>query len=734
MLNSRKYLSLILTVMLCVSMALFAFLPGVSAEEGKDVVVIGVPANRPPIFYIDEEDDQVTGIGIDLMAVACEKAGLVPKFVSITEDDLKDALDNDKYDLLMPFGSAIKSTKGKSIVVSDNLNQTPFTLVTEENKKLSSLNQLKVGMLASLGGVAETVKQFYPGIQISMYENMAESIDALRSGEVDALLNNSYVWNYTLQKPAYSDLTVQTSTMFTMDFRVGAVDTEKGRALIERLNQGISGVSETRRQSIVLDYTSRRLYRYEFSDYMHEYGLIVLLAFLLVVSCLIIAFQRVHELRKEQELKVQQLMDIDTLTGVLTTHGFRQKVQELLKLHPDTSYLVGYINIRNFKFINDSLGRAAGDELLRFLADKSSAALTEKETFARLEGDHFAILREIGGEESIERDDKEVMDRIRTYFTESGRGNRVQICCGLYVLTPEDYDKADVNHMLDCARVAEQRVRDSRTDGYDFYNPEQWKKGQRIVDIVNHLPDAIRDGEIQVWYQPQIDFDKKKIIGAEALCRWNHDKLGWLSPSEFIPIMEEAGLIYELDSFVWNKVCADLKRWNEMGLHRSVSVNLSRCDIKNSDDIPAHFDSLIKKYGLTPDQLRVEITETAYVESPKLMTDITVKLKALGFQVEMDDFGSGYSSLHMLKELPVDRIKLDLYFLTETGDQKKGSTIVEYIIQMGKALGMTLIAEGVEKIEQAMFLQKCGCSEMQGYYFYKPMNVGDFDKLGTEIE
>ena len=195
----------------------------------------------------------------------------------------------------------------------------------------------------------------------------------------------------------------------------------------------------------------------------------------------------------------------------------------------------------------------------------------------------------------------------------------------------------------------------------------------------------------------------------------------------FIPVLEETGMIFDLDSYVWDKVCQDLHRWNEQGYHRSVSVNVSRDDIREDRDIPGHFHNLIKTYGLTPEQLRIEITETAYVENSELLISTTEKLRALGFKVEMDDFGSGYSSLHMLKEVPVDRIKLDLHFLTASGDSEKCRTIVSCMINMVNLLGMEMIAEGVETIEQARFLRSQGCCEMQGYYFYKPMPVQDFE-------
>ncbi|MBR3265013.1 MAG: EAL domain-containing protein, partial [Erysipelotrichaceae bacterium] len=251
----------------------------------------------------------------------------------------------------------------------------------------------------------------------------------------------------------------------------------------------------------------------------------------------------------------------------------------------------------------------------------------------------------------------------------------------------------------------------------------------RIAEIINYLPAAIKSGDIQVYYQPQVNYNEDKIIGAEALCRWDHSKLGWLYPFDFISTLEEAGLIFDLDCFVWERVCQDLERWNKQGEHRSVSVNVSRNDIRDNQDLATHFYELIRKYDLAPDQLHIEITETAYVENHDILINVTEKLRAIGFLVEMDDFGSGYSSLHMLKEVPMDRIKMDLNFLASSGDIDKCHKIISCMIQMVHLLDMDLIAEGVETKEQADFLKEKGCSEMQGYYFYKPMPVDEFEKL-----
>lgn len=728
-------------IIICIAAVVFAFsistLPALAAsgEEAGDSLIVGVPTDRCPVFYLNADTKEITGIGTDLMRLAAENAGYSVSFKAVEEETLKDALDNPSYDLIMPFGSAIPSSSGKASIVSDNIMRTPFTLVTADSRSIRKFNDLHVGMLSSLAAGAETVRQMYPGMEISLYETMPECVKALRSGEVDALLHNSYVWSYVLQKPSYSDLTVQPTAMFSMDFRAGTPDTPEGQAIIARLNKGIASLSDTQRQAVILDHTSRKLYQYDLSDYIYQYGLAIIMSIILVILLAVITVQRIRAVKKSHEEKMRQLMDYDPMTGLYNMNGFRKRVEELLRTHPDAPYFLSYNNIRDFKFINDSLGREAGDELLKFWAERSAENLSEEdEAIGRIDADHFAVLRHIVEEERMREDEINVLTPVHDFFIDQGKEYRVQICSGIYVLTPKDFRNIDVDHMLDLARVAEKRVRDSRKGAFEFYNPEQWDKGKRIAEIINYLPAAIRAGDIQVWYQPQVNYETKMITGAEALCRWDHTKLGWLYPFDFISTLEEAGLIFDLDTFVWESVCRDLHRWNEQGEHRSVSVNVSRDDIRDDRDISDHFLNLVRTYDLTPDQLHIEITETAYVENPEILISTTEKLRTLGFQVEMDDFGSGYSSLHMLKEVPVDRIKLDLHFLTASGDREKSRIIVRNITRMINELGMNMIAEGVETEAQADFLKNIGCDEMQGYYFYKPMPVNEYEKLSGQIQ
>ena len=725
----RKILRLFICF-LCIFLFSFCFSNAkVNAEDNLEELKVGVPVDRCPIFYIDKDSKNITGIGVDLMKVAAENSGYKLTFIAMKEATIKEALDNEAYDIIMPFGSAIKSSKGKSTIVSDNLFETPFTLVTNNNLNIPQLNEIHVGMLKSLAGAGDTVKELYPGMNISFYDNMAQSVDDLRKGKVDALLHNSYVWSYVLQKPSYQDLKVQPGEMFSMDFRVGALDTAKGHEIIERLNEGIAKITDTKRRAITLDYTSRNLYQYDFFDYMYRYGIYLLLIVLLIVALIVIAVMKNRALRQRHEKKLQMLVDHDPLTGILSLVGFKKRAEEILKENIDNQYVLIYTNVKNFKYINESFGKSVGDDLLCFIATRLQQMATEKEAVGRVNADRFVILYHSVDGDKMHNDYVKAFDPVKNYFMDRGKDERVLLCYGIYVLTPLDYNQINIDRMIDYAHLAEKKVRASRNEGYEFYNQDQWEKGKQIAEVINYIPIAIKNGGIHVWYQPQYNYETKEITGAEALVRWKHEEHGFLPPAYFIPILEETGLIYMLDSFVWERACQDLKRWNELGYHKYISVNVSRSDIKDDNDISEIFSNLIKKYNLTPDQLRIEITESAYVENPQKQIEATIKLRKLGFQVEMDDFGSGYSSLNMLKDVPVDRIKLDLNFLTSTGDPKKSHIIISSIIKMLISLDIKMIAEGVETKEQADFLLSEGCAQMQGYYFYKPMPVEEYSKL-----
>lgn len=439
---------------------------------------------------------------------------------------------------------------------------------------------------------------------------------------------------------------------------------------------------------------------------------------------------RIQLARNERELEEQRekLHYRDDLTGCLNLAGFRRRARAILKEHSDWQYTLWYCNIRDFKYINEHLGYEQGDELLRYWGQLALDYKIEGEVIGCLTGDRFVgLIRITEDKESSQMEG--VLEKVRNYFRDQGIDYDVQISTGIYSLTAEDYQTPNIDHMIANAKLAEEQLRGSGSkERWGVYNPEQFESDRRRMMISTHLDQAIKDGEIEVYFQPQYNYSNGKLRGAEALCRWNHAELGWVSPGEFIPVLEKTGQITDLDVYVWEQVCKYLHKWKEEGICAPVSVNISREDVR-SRDLTQTFQGLLEKYELTPDMLHLEITESSYFDHADVLIREVTNLVKAGFSVEMDDFGSGYSSLNMLKEVPVNVLKMDLRFLSREGDSFRSGNIINHVVRMAHTMRMEVVAEGVETASQADFLKSCGCCSMQGYLFSKPVPPAEFEQI-----
>ena len=703
------------TFCLLVMFSLVCFQPTLGETSG-DVLTVGVPVDRCPVFYLDAATGEITGIGVDLMRSAADNAGYTVSFQAIGEATLKDALDNDAYDVIMPFGSAISSSAGNPSIVSDNLIQTPFTLITEDRREMPPLSDISVGMLRSLGGAAETVRQLFPGIEIMMYETMDECVNALRTGKVDALLHNSYVWSYVLQKPSYGDLVVQPSAMFSMDFRAGTKDTQEGRAIIERLNSGIASLTDTRRQAIVLDHTSRRLYKYDFSDYMDQYGLVILLVALLFAALIVIAMQRIHAVRKEQEEKLRY----DSLTGLPNMTYFFELAEagkDRVRENGGTPVLM-YVDFNGMKFFNTKYGFLEGDSLLRAFA-KILADIFGKEHSCRISADHFAVQTEKSG---LDNKLEELFDQCRGM----NDGKNLPVHIGVYVAERE---QVHVSVACDRAKMACGALSgryETVVNYYKQYLSEDASKRQYIIENIDR---AIKEKWIRMYMQPIIRAVNERVCDVEALARWIDPEKGFLSPADFIPALEDSGLIYKLDLYMVDQILDSMKEEKAAGFYIVPhSINLSRSDF-DACDMAEEIRKRVDEAGIDRALITVEITESVIGRDIKFMKEQVERFQSLGFPVWMDDFGSGYSSLDVLQTIRFDLIKFDMSFMRKLDEGDGGKIILTQLMKMATSLGVDTICEGVETEEQVRFLREIGCSKLQGFYFSKPISFETLKEL-----
>ena len=413
----------------------------------------------------------------------------------------------------------------------------------------------------------------------------------------------------------------------------------------------------------------------------------------------------------------------DQLTGICNREGFYQETEELFARHPDIQYIIAYWNVKRFKVINELFGREVGDAILVRMAEMIKKAYKGVEgTYGRLEGDHFITCFQA----DLLQGDRSFVHSGEIVYENEGTEYHFAACYGLYVV---DDRSLSIAAMVDRSRIAMDTVKDSYMKPYAYYNDEMRKSIVMEQMLMSECETAIRENQFEVFYQPVCNALDGTITSAEGLVRWRHPEKGMISPGVFIPLFERNGFISILDHYVWDKVCQMLRRRIDEGKDVvPVSINVSRVNFYNQQ-LCEDIVKIVEKYGLEPGILRLEVTESSYSDNPQSVMETVKKLQSNGFTIMMDDFGSGYSSLNTLKDLPVDILKIDMKFMNDLEKGGKSAIILESIVRMAKWMSLKAVAEGVETEEELNFLRSVECNYIQGYYFYKPMPQQEFENL-----
>lgn len=425
-----------------------------------------------------------------------------------------------------------------------------------------------------------------------------------------------------------------------------------------------------------------------------------------------------------------RVSDHDTLSGLLSRSGFDKRVRMIIDGHPNESYLLVYGDIDRFKVYNDLFGAPAGDRLLADIGAMIRDLMPAGAAAARLRADHFVCCC---SRSSFDPD--RMLAALDAWFASYREDFTFFVRLGIF---PIDDPSLDVNLMCDRALLALRSAKSGYVGSkYVFYDEKLRSSVLKEQELAGEMIAALEGGQFVPYFQPQYRYATGRMIGAEVLARWNHPAKGLLGPTEFIPVFERNGLIATFDYYMWEQACRCLRMWIDgRGIEGAprLSVNLSRADIYRSD-LCTYLEGLVERYDVPAELLHLEITESAYMEAPEQLIGAVTKLRAAGFVVEMDDFGSGYSSLNTLKDVPVDVLKLDMGFLGASASSR-GGLILASVVRMARWLDLPLIAEGVETKQQAAYLASVGCDYMQGYLFSKPVDRETFEKLleGTAVE
>lgn len=437
-----------------------------------------------------------------------------------------------------------------------------------------------------------------------------------------------------------------------------------------------------------------------------------------VVQRSIAAEEAEHSKLLEQRL---QQSETDSKTGIYNKQAFCTRTSEMLMQNPDTPYSLLIWDIGRFKMFNDRYGTAAGDRYLRSVGRDYQKNAGPDMSYGRIESDHFAICMP-----TQLMEEEKVADKILGISNYKFEGFDLISRVGIYQV--EDH-AMDIVLMLDRAMLALQSVKGNYDKRVGVYDESMRRKLVEEQEIISDMDAALRLHQFVVYLQPQCDYMQKTLHGAEALVRWVHPTKGVIMPDHFIPVFERNGFITKMDAYIWEAVCKLQRKWLDQGLKAvPISVNISRRDISTLQ-VAEIFTELTDKYHLKRDLIRCEVTESAYIQDHDLLVKTVKELQQAGFSVEMDDFGSGYSSLNFLKDVPVDMLKLDMKFLAGSENENRSGSILTSVIRMANWIQLPVIAEGVETRQQADYLKSVGCAYIQGYFYAKPMPVKEFEKF-----
>ncbi len=409
----------------------------------------------------------------------------------------------------------------------------------------------------------------------------------------------------------------------------------------------------------------------------------------------------------------------DKLTGLWNRDYFFEMVSKVLGENPDESFVMLASDIGQFKLFNEILGIRAGNELLLSISEAYRKVRKANWVFSRFTADRFALLMP-----KADFDEKRFLDFEHEVFEQSHYSLEIHNYIGVYeIVNP----RLDPEQMYNRAFLALESIKGNLQKEVAYY--DERIRVRRLAErlTIDELEHALKDDEFVIYVQPQIDARNNKVIGGETLVRWISKKRGMVPPSEFVPLFEKNGMITKMDYHVWELACRQLAKWKQEGKgDRSLSINISAKNFYLTD-LYERITGLVEKYDVDPQRLKLEITETAFVLDVKKQMELVKKLQKRGFLVEMDDFGSGYSSLNSLKDISIDILKLDMKFFEKTDTPKRSEKIIASMVSLANSLVTPVIAEGVETKEQIEYLDSIGCYVVQGYYYSKPMSVDDFE-------
>ncbi|MGL4335559.1 MAG: bifunctional diguanylate cyclase/phosphodiesterase, partial [Turicibacter sp.] len=446
----------------------------------------------------------------------------------------------------------------------------------------------------------------------------------------------------------------------------------------------------------------------------------------LITGMFIIYFFSMIKMNTNYLKELKRIAFVDPVTGWSNFNKFKLLGNRVIKDNKDKQLVCVHIDVEDFTLINDLYGFIEGDEVLKSMNEAIRIVIDKGDLFARNHGDEFFIITSYTKEEDLERRDKAFKNYFDKLQNVRGMTYSVKFRTGIYKI---DSNEVDIVKIIEKTSMAHKIAKNTSCNDMIMYDDTIREKAIIKKNIEDNMDKALEDKEFIVYLQPKYDLNTNKMMGAEALVRWKKSSGQLIPPNQFIPIFEQNGFVMKIDLFVLEEVCKLQRHYLDQGLNPvTISVNQSRLLIDTSDYVDKVY-AIVKKYGIPPRLIELEITETIFQNDIEKIIETVKELREIGFSVSIDDFGSGYSSLNMLKDVEVNILKIDRNFLNRTEDSERGIVIIESIIKLARQLGMRVVTEGIETQIQADMLRELGCDFAQGYHYAKPMPIAEFDEL-----
>lgn len=682
-------------------------------------IVMGYNLNADIAETYDYSTERLTGVVGSIMDQISSNTGLKIKIIPYNSlSECMNAMASEEIDVIYG-GIPTTGVNGYSgYFVSAPVTRSPIVLAGRADASMSDTAEI-----ATANGDSEIIKyleRFRPQSNVSRYSTSTIACEMVMSGHESFVCMDCRNALY-LKSTQHEDLMIHDilPIFHSECFAVSRRSSEL-RSILEKAIAQING-----NESIADIYNI--INSQGAVTEVHDPYVWIILAGFAVLGGLLALFVVLTT------IKSRRLAEIDTLTGGRTKRRYFIDSEKVVRKSNPDNWAVIVFDIDKFKFINDRLGYEEGNRMLERLYKTISDHLEPYEIYARISDDNFACTMKNGSDSDLE-------NRLNNIFAEFDRRNSlfvsypVLFSAGVCRLGQcvDRYDMVDFNVAIDRCNIAKKTIKGRHSNAIAFYDGKMHDNALREKDFENVMPTALKEHEFMCYIQPKYGTNSRHIEGGEALIRWNSKEFGFVFPDQFIPISEKNGFVVELDFFILEEVCKAMRRWIDKGITPVViSVNQSRMHL-NNDDYIWRLREIVDKYGIPYEYIELELTESVFTENADLMLKIMQKLHDIGFKLSIDDFGSGYSSLNMLKDIPADVVKIDREFFNGTVNSQKGRAVISTVVDLAKNLDMQVISEGVETVEQVDFLQDIECHMVQGYFFAKPMPIKEFEELWTK--